>query len=328
MTLFTVRARVAHPPIASLRTLWVDSPSLMNLTMCRFPALAVLFAAAVSLPARADDTPPIRLNGHGKLLLTGGVASIDGAGGGGLTPWALTATYATEGEAGIAGHVSRAITQDYALTAVGVTTAWNDRVELSLAAQALNASSAVPDSTLNLTIAGVKWRVWGDAVLDSDRWAPQLALGAQVKHVAPGPAVGAVLDSVGAHRDGIDLYASATKLFLAQGVLANLTLRATKANQNGLLGFGSTTHDQYHWQPEASLAWLPARMVAIGVELRSKPDNLAFAGDALREDAWKDAFVAWAPNKHVSATLAWVDLGNIVGHPHQHGGYLSLQFVP
>ena len=36
----------------------------------------------------------------GKLLLTGAVTSIDGVAGGGVTapPWAVTGTYATEGE--------------------------------------------------------------------------------------------------------------------------------------------------------------------------------------------------------------------------------------
>ena len=34
----------------------------------------------------------------GKLLLTGGVSSIDGAAGGGLTPWAVIGTNATEGD--------------------------------------------------------------------------------------------------------------------------------------------------------------------------------------------------------------------------------------
>ena len=44
---------------------------------------------------------------------------------------------------------------------------------------------------------------------------------------------------VGAKRDsGVDFYVSATKLLLEQNLLLNGTLRATKANQLGLLGFG------------------------------------------------------------------------------------------
>ena len=38
--------------------------------------------------------------GGGKLPLTGGVSSIDGAAGGGISPWALIGSYAAEGEWG------------------------------------------------------------------------------------------------------------------------------------------------------------------------------------------------------------------------------------
>jgi hypothetical protein len=254
------------------------------------------------------------------------VSSVDGAAGGGLTPWAVTASHAAQGEVGFTAHLTHANTKDYALTAYGLAAGLDDRFELSLAQQAFDAGVVVPDTTLRLTIAGLKWRIAGDAVLDSDTLMPQIAVGAQYKRLQPGAAVGAVLDSVAARREGVDLYASATKLFLAQGVLANATLRATRANQNGLLGFGSAQHWGYRLQPELSIAWLARRDLAFGAEYRAKPDNLAFAGAAFREDDWKDLFAVWAPSKHVSLTLAYVDLGNIVGHARQHGGYLSLQF--
>jgi hypothetical protein len=118
---------------------------------------------------------------------------------------------------------------------------------------------------------------------------------------------------------------SATKLLLAQSVLVNGTLRATKANQNGLLGFGSSQSNAYHLEPEISAAWLLRKDVAVGAEYRRKPNNLAFAGAPFEEQDWKDLFVAWAPTKNVSLTAAYVDLGNIVGHERQTGGYLSLQ---
>jgi len=265
--------------------------------------------------------------GDGKLLLTGGVSSIDGAAGGGLTPWAVTGSNATAGEFGATAFATRTRTQDYALTAYGAAVGLFDRVELSLARQDFDASVVVPGTTLKLDIAGVKVRLAGDAVLDADTWMPQIAAGAEFKRVKPGDAVGGVLDSVAAKRSGVDLYLSATKLFLAQGVLVNGTLRATKANQNGLLGFGSADNSRYRLEPEISLAWLLRKNVAIGAEVRFKPDNLAFAGDAFREEAWKDLFIAWAPTKNVSVTAAYVDLGNIVGHEHQTGGYFSLQLA-
>ena len=79
----------------------------------------------------------------GKLVLTGGVSSIDGAAGGGLTPWATIGTNATDGEVGASAHVSRATTQDYGLTTYGAALAIHDRVELSLARQDFDASPAI-----------------------------------------------------------------------------------------------------------------------------------------------------------------------------------------
>ena len=75
------------------------------------------------------------------------------------------------------------------------------------------------------------------------------------------------------------------------------------------------------------MAWLLRRDLAIGAEVRMKPDNLGFAGAAFHESTWKDIFVAWTPNKHVSLTLAAVDLGNIVGRTRQRGAYASAQFA-
>ena len=60
--------------------------------------------------------------------------------------------------------------------------------------------------------------------------------------------------------------------------------------------------------------------MAIGAEFRTKPDNLAVA----HEGAAYDAFIAYAPCKNLSVTLAYVDLGNIVTRK-QTGTYLSLQ---
>ena len=309
---------------------------LLVLTACVLAGAAHAQASAAVTPPQgpsARSAPSSPALGNGKLLLTGGVSSIDGAAGGGLSPWAVIGSYATQGELGATAFVTRASTQDYALTTYGAAIGLLDRVELSIARQEFNASVVVPGTTLQLDIVGIKLRVAGDAVLDADTLMPQVAVGAQFKHVNPGPAVGGVLDSVDAKRSGIDLYLSATKLFLAQGVLVNGTLRATKSNQNGLLGFGSADrsgysgYSGYSIKPELSLAWLLRRNLAIGAEVRFKPNNLAFAGAPFEEQAWKDLFVAWAPTKNVSVTAAYVDLGNIVGHQHQTGGYVSLQLA-
>ena len=303
----------------------------------RMACAAALALAATSL-AHADT---------GKLLLTGGVSTIAGSAGGGLTPWAVIGSNATEGEVGFTGYATRAATQDYGLTGYGVAVGWNDRVELSLARQDFDASPAValngiapfgvtPGQHIKMDVLGVKLKVAGDAVLDSDRWMPQIAVGLEHKRVRPG-SLGSVLDFLGARTSGTDVYVSATKLLLAQSLLVNGTLRYTNANQNGLLGFGSAApgRNSRSLQPEFSVAYLISKNLAVGAEVRFKPNNLqtlgaaAGLGTALREDDWKDIFIAWAPSKNLSLTLAYVDLGRIVpgitNNRRQTGYYLSAQ---
>lgn len=290
----------------------------------------VLLASLLGTPALAQS--------NGKLLLTGGVTSIDGAAGGGLTPWALTASYATTGEIGATVFVTRARTGNYGLLAYGAAIGIHDRWEVSLARQDLDTGTSLAPLGLDglhlkQDILGVKLRVLGDAVLNSDRLMPQIAIGLQAKKTHAGNLGPTLFGPLGARSSGTDLYASATKLFLADGVLVNLTLRATRANQNGLLGFGGAQGQGYRLQPEFSLAKLLRKDLAIGVEYRAKPDNLnpsVLGAGALREDDWKDVFVAWAPSKHVSLTAAWVDLGRIApaAQPRrQTGSYLSAQFA-
>jgi hypothetical protein len=285
----------------------------------------VLVTAAAAATASA---------GGGKLLLTGGVSSVDGAAGGGLTPWALTGSYATEGEWGATAHATAVRTGDYRLATYGVLGSYGDRIELSLARQTFDtgvtgAALGLPGLKLKQDIAGLKVRLAGDAIVDSDTWMPQIALGVLGKRADAG-GLAPTLVSLGARLDGVDVYLSATKLFLAHGVLANLTLRSTQANQNGLLGFGGAGKDRARVMPELSLALLLRRDLAIGVEWRAKPDNLnpSALGAGLKEDDWADVFVAWAPNKQLSLTLAYVDLGAIVPAViarRQRGGYLSAQ---
>src|SRR5258706_1371564 len=280
-------------------------------------------AIAAALPlcvaahtAHAQEAPKLGW-GNGKLLLTGGISSIDGAAGGGLTPWPVTGRNGTEGQIGATAHLTRVKTQDYALTAYGAAVGIKDRFEFSIARQdfdtgATGTALGLPGLHLKQDIFGAKLRVAGDAVVDSDTFMPQVAIGIEHKQ-AHASGLGPTLSALGASTSGTDLYLGATKLLLAQGILVNGTLRATKANQNGLLGFGGTGHTGYSLQPEVSIAWLARTNVAIGVEFRSKPDKLnpSILGAGLEEDDWKDGFAAWAPAKNLSLTLAYVDLGHI-----------------
>lgn len=293
----------------------------VRLLMPVLAAIALLCATS----GGAGASTPLRINGSGgKLLLTGGVTEFEGAAGGGLTPWSLIGGYGTRDQIGGNAFRTRLDLPDYRLDADGVMIGLFNRVELSLARQRFDTEEVGQalglgrGFTLEQRVIGVKLRLFGDAILDQDSWVPQLALGVQHKRNNRK----AVLKSIGARKaQGTDLYLSASKLYLAHSLLASVTLRYTRANQAGLLGFGGDRHAHASPQLETSLAWLLSRHLAFGAEYRMKPDNLGIAP----ENDWYDLFLAWAPDKHVSLTLAWAELGTIVIRDHQRGLYASVQ---
>ena len=200
-------------------------------------ALAIALAGT-SCAAFAQETPTLPSQDRDesrsdKLLLTGGVSQIEGSAGGGLTPWAIIGGYGTDGQFGGNAFYTRVNVGDYHLDDYGVLVGINDRFEISLSQQRFDteqvgaALGLGEGFTFKQDTLGLKVRVAGDAVLDSDRGLPQIAVGMQYKRNNQGP----VLDFIGAKDDsGVDFYVSATKLFLAHGILLNGTVRFTKAN--------------------------------------------------------------------------------------------------
>jgi Protein of unknown function (DUF3034) len=290
------------------------------------PALAQTAAEAESEDDSENNPMPVDhgMFDSGKLLATGGVSQVEGAGGGGLTPWALITGYGTRDAIGANVHYTYIGLPDYSLSSPGIAIGLFDRLELSYAYQTFDTKDV--GAALGLgqgfefhqNIFGAKVRVIGDAVYDQDSWLPQIAVGVQYKSNDRG----AIIAAIGGEDDhGTDVYVSATKLFLAQSLLLNGTLRATKANQFGILGFGGDKNNSYSVEFEGSAAYLFSRRFAVGAEYRTKPDNL---GIAKEENAW-DLFAAFFLNKNLSLTAAYVDLGNIVIEDDQRGFYLSLQ---
>jgi hypothetical protein len=280
-----------------------------------FAALALALAGGGG--AAAEDLRP-----GGKLLLTGGVSSLEGAGGGGLATWALVTGYETREGVGGNVHATGVKLSDYTLRSVGAAAGFYDRVELSYARQAFDTGKTGAKLgigsgyTFHQDVYGGKLRLFGDAVYDQDRLIPQVAVGVQYKANDRGGLVRAL----GAQDDdGVDYYVAATKVLLGQSLLLNGTVRATKANQTGLLGFGG--RHGYTAQFEGSVGYLVSKRVLVGGEYRTKPDNLAFA----KEDDAFDLYAAYAVNKHLSVTAAYVDLGDIATFRNQRGLYLSLQ---
>ena len=287
----------------------------------RIAAVVAIVASATLATAVHAQTSDFTTSS--KLLLTGGITNIEGSAGGGLTPWAFIGGYGTKEQIGANAFFTNVRSRDYELRTGGALIGIYDRVELSFAQQKFDTRQV--GGLLGIgngfkftqKIVGVKVKVAGDAVLEQDSWLPQIAVGLQHKKNDRGD----LLRALGIKSDkGTDYYVSATKLLLAQSVLLNGTVRFTKANQTGILGFGTATRDKYDAVLEGSVALLLRKDVAIGAEFRQKPDHLPF-----KENNWFDVFIAWAPTKNVSVTLAYADLGNIVIKDKQKGTYLSLQ---
>ena len=279
----------------------------------------MLLVSFLAVPAHAAE----RRNG-GKMLLTNGVSSVEGAAGGGLATWAVIAGNETEDGIGASAHATYVALPDFDLSSIGGAIGVSDRVELSYAYQRFDTRAA--GAALGLGrgfkfgqhILGAKLKLAGDAVWDQDRLLPQIAVGAQYKLAEKG----AIIHAVGGRETkSVDFYASATKVLLSQGLVVDGTLRFTKANQFGLLGFGGDRQGKRTAQFEGSIAKLVTPRIVVGAEYRTKPDNLGFA----HENDSYDLFVAWAVNHRVSLTAAYADLGYIATLKNQRGLFLSLQ---
>ena len=276
--------------------------------------------AALALVATLCTMPPA-LAGD-RLAWTGAITEVEGAAGGGLVPWALIGGLGTSDQLGASAAAAYLKTSDFSLRTTGLALGLYDHAELSYARQRFNAGSVIPGLTLGQDILGLKMRLAGDAVFQPDRWWPQIALGAQYKKTLD---YDLIPRAVGATRgQDVEFYVAATKLYFAtvagRNLLLNLTVRRTRANQMGLLGFGGDRHAGYSVTPEFSAGILVAEDWLVGGEYRLKPDNLS----AFSEDRALDGFVAWNPTKIFTLTMAYVDLGRIAGKPDQRGLYVSI----
>lgn len=278
----------------------------------------VLMMLTMAAPAVAHEG-----RAGGKLLLTNGVASIEGSSGGGVATWALIAGNESADGVGGSAHVTAIALPDYSWRSYGAAIGVRDRIEFSYAHQRLDTRAVGArlgigrGYALDQDVFGAKLKLAGDAVYGSP-YMPQVAIGVQVKRNDDAPIVAAV---GGRSAKGADVYVAATKLLLRQSVIVGTTLRYTKANQNGLLGFGGDRGAKRTLQVESSIGYQLSPRLVTGIEYRSKPDNLGFA----RENDWKTAFVAYAIDRHLTATVAYVDLGAIATAKRQRGAFFSLQ---
>lgn len=261
-------------------------------------------------------------SGDGKIIATAGLAQVEGSGGGGLVPWATLSGYDTRDQFSVGAFSTQVNIDDYRLQSWGVNASFYDRIEVSVAQQTFYLTTLGGDIRQN--ILGLKARLYGDVVYS--QW-PQVSLGVQHKRLIDqntdlSPVTA---DALGAEKSnhGTDIYLAMTKVHLGlvcgYNFVWNLSFRATKANEMGLLGYGGSENKRYELMTEASAGVLLNEHLAVGIEYRQKPDNLG-----LKEDDWKDFFITYIPNKNISLTLAWAELGTIAGIKDQNGLYFSL----
>jgi len=281
-------------------------------------ALAIAVAGAV--------VPAIAAADNSRILATGGATQFEGQAGGGIVPWAVLAGYGSTGEVGVSAFGTYLPTDDYALKVAGFAVSFENRVELSYARQSLDLGTlgtalGLDDPDFRQDVFGLKVRLFGDLIYEA--W-PQISAGLQYKRhldFAIPAAVGAADDA------DADFYVAATKLWLAglfdRNVFANVTLRYTRANQAGLVGFGGDVEDDRTVVFEGSAGIFVNRYVAIGGEYRQHPDNLSFT----EQNDWFDVFVGWFPNKHVSVVAAYANLGTVATLNQQDGVYVSIELA-
>lgn len=295
----------------------------LTLPLCLMALLSASAHAQDGNDMMTPEPPPTQLFGSGKLLLTGGIPNLDGAGGGGITTSALIGGYGTDGQIGGYANYSLAKVNDFTLTTKSIGIGLFNRVELSASKNEFDTEQAGAalglgeGYTFKHDVVGLKVRLFGDAILDQNSWLPQISIGANQKESDNQ----AVLAFIGAqdHKD-TETYLSATKLFLDVPLLVNLTARHTRANQNGILGFGGDQQADKEWLAEGFAALLLNDNLAVGMEYKQNPDNLSFA----KQDDWKDVFLLYTPAKHISLAIAYVDIGDVALQGKQTGYYAAL----
>lgn len=281
-------------------------------------------ALALSALVCASSAESRSLRSGGKLMLTGGATAIEGSAGGGLATWALIGGNETDAGIGGGAHFTEVRLADFGFRSVGAKVALFDRVELSYARQRFDTEAAGAalglgrGFTFGQHVVSAKVRVVGDAVYGQDSALPQISVSVQHKRARRNAVIAAL---GGKASNGTDFLVSASKLVLDRSLVLGGTVRLTKANQFGLLGFGGDKHGGYSVQVEGSAGAMLSRRLLVGAEYRRKPDNLGFA----REDDAFDLFAVWSIGRNVTLTGAYVDLGSIATLSGQRGAYLSAQ---
>ena len=301
----------------------------------RAVVVTACFLGVTLLGGRTATADNLFGSDEGKFLLTAGFSDLEGSGGGGLVPLAFITGYGSSDSWGANAHFTNIQLKDFQLRTYGAAVGALDRVELSYTRQEFNVTGTPLDGLgVSQDILGLKIKLLGDAVYGQDSWLPQIAVGAEyhrndgIDHAAQVGLAGVTsVTQLGATSEhGTDIYLAATKIFLSESLVVNAVVRATKANEFGLLGFGGDLKNTYSYKPEGTIAYLLTRHLAVGSEIRTRPRNLTVDD----ESTAYDMFIGWTPTKNLSLVAAYLNIGGVLGPAtgvtrHQDGPYISIQ---
>lgn len=191
----------------------------------------------------------------GKLLLTNGISTLEGASGGGIARWSTIAGRQMPGGIGLTGHITAIELADFGWRSYGAALGFGDRLELSFARADFDTRDTGArlglgqGYTFNQEVLGAKLRVAGDLVYDKP-WLPQIAVGIEHKRSRDA----ATVRSLGAaDAKGTDYTISATRLWLQQSLLVNApcaTPRPTSSACSALAARGApatTCNSKARW---------------------------------------------------------------------------------
>ncbi|WP_298136626.1 DUF3034 family protein [Acidiferrobacter sp.] len=277
---------------------------------------------------------------------------IEGAGGGGLNPWALIANGSSKHIVTPAVFGTFGTTPEYDLYSAGVNLSISKYAEVYYTHQYMGLpesmtatldsgvkSGFLPTDVTNLNsveqdIIGGKLQVYHGSGL-----IPAIAVGMNY-HMTSAPLPLALT----AHANGADYYVTGTGIYplLGSHIVLNADLYITRSNYLGLLGQGGADHRSYSAQGGASVGYFVAKDVVVGAEWRSFPGNnlaaaqaylatqMADPGVDMKQSDWYDGFIAYMPNPKFSVVAAILDLGNMANIPpdsnnaNQNGFYVSM----
>jgi hypothetical protein len=253
------------------------------------------------------------------------VTNIDGQAGGGLVPWALLSSGPTVA-------ITNLHTSNLNINSLAINTSFADRVEVSYARNMLNVSGSTlgANNTDNVDNFGLKVKL--NDMSDS---MPQFALGLVNKRTS-GNLADYLNTALGTSKSSTDVYGAVSKIVNIAGknVLLNGVLRASKANQLGLLDYagGNTAgaKTSYSVKPEVSAEIFAADNVIFGAEYRAQPANSVSSTDGtLHQNSAYDFNVVYVANKNFTLTAAYVNLGQVapaaINSTKQNGLFLQAQ---